>query len=95
LRTASVWNTNASISIPAPAMTQAISAPNPPVARAKLRGSEKTPAPTIDPTTMAVSVVSENFRTSAGALVSTAVTVAASLRAGPDIAVWLSDASVL
>jgi hypothetical protein len=27
LRTASVWNTNASISIPAPAIAQAISAP--------------------------------------------------------------------
>src|SRR5689334_5377113 len=67
LRTASVWNTNASISIPVPAMTQATSAPKAPVARAKLRGSEKTPAPTIDPTTMAVSVVSENFRTSADA----------------------------
>src|SRR5215472_4576248 len=64
LRTARVWNTNASISIPVPAITQAISAPNTPVARAKLRGSEKTPAPTIDPTTIAISVVSGNFRTS-------------------------------
>src|SRR5215831_8760353 len=74
LRTARVWNTNASISMPVPAITQAIRAPNPPVARAKLRGREKTPAPTIDPTTIAISVVSGNFRTSAGASVSTAVT---------------------
>src|SRR5215468_9085045 len=74
LRTASVWNTNASISIPVPATAHAISAPNTPVARAKFRGSEKTPAPTIDPTTMAISVVSGNFRTSAGAFASTVVT---------------------
>src|SRR5215467_16122646 len=73
LQTARVWNTNASISIPAPAITHAIRAPNTPVARAKLRGSENTPAPTIDPTTIAISVVSGNFRTSAGALASTVV----------------------
>src|SRR6516225_10775852 len=73
LRTASVWNTNLSISIPVPAITQAISAPKTPLARAKLRGSEKIPAPTIDPTTIAISVVSGNFRTSVGALVSTVV----------------------
>jgi hypothetical protein len=40
-----------------------------------LRGREKIPAPTIDPTTIAISVVSGNFRTSVGALVSTAVTL--------------------
>jgi hypothetical protein len=74
LEPASVWNTNASISIPVPAITQAISAPKTPVARAKLRGREKTPAPTIDPTTIAISVVSGNVRTSAGAFVSTDAT---------------------
>src|SRR5262249_36342239 len=57
-----------------PATAQAIRAPYTPVARAKLRGREKTPAPTIDPTTIAVSVVSGNFFSSAGALVSTDVT---------------------
>jgi hypothetical protein len=40
------------------------------VERAKLRGSENTPAPTMDPTTIAMSVVSGNFRTCAAALVS-------------------------
>jgi hypothetical protein len=57
LRIASVWNTNASISMPVPAITQAISAPITPVSWAKRRGSEKTPAPTIDPTTIAVIVM--------------------------------------
>jgi hypothetical protein len=57
LRTASVWNTNASMSMPVPATTQAISAPATPVSWAKRRGSEKTPAPTIDPTTIPVIVI--------------------------------------
>ena len=51
-------------------MAQAIRAPKTPVERAKLRGSENTPAPTMDPTTIAMSVVSGNFRTCAAALVS-------------------------
>ncbi|GAA3212068.1 hypothetical protein GCM10010468_31150 [Actinocorallia longicatena] len=42
--------------MPTPAITQAITAPNTPVAWAKFRGSENTPAPTIDPTTIAVRV---------------------------------------
>jgi hypothetical protein len=42
-------------------MVQAIIAPNGPVAVAKARGSEKMPAPTIDPTTMVVSANSVNF----------------------------------
>ncbi|GGN84128.1 hypothetical protein GCM10011610_37100 [Nocardia rhizosphaerihabitans] len=36
-----------------PAIVQAMIAPNPPVACPKLRGSEKTPAPTMEPTTIA------------------------------------------
>jgi hypothetical protein len=52
LRTASVWNMNVSMSMPVPAMSQAISAPATPVSWAERRGSENTPAPTIDPTTI-------------------------------------------
>jgi hypothetical protein len=63
LRTASVWNTNASISIPVPATSQAISAPYTPVSWAKRRGSENTPAPTIDPTTIPVIVKKVSFCT--------------------------------
>src|SRR4051812_22773645 len=81
LRTARVWNTNASISMPVPAMAQAIRAPKTPAERAKLRGSENTPAPTMDPTTIAMSVVSGNFRTCAAALVS--VSTEAKLRSSP------------
>src|SRR5262249_43657928 len=47
--------------MPKPAIAHAISAPYTPVAWAKLRGSEKTPAPTMDPTTMAASVISGSF----------------------------------
>jgi hypothetical protein len=45
------------MSMPVPATTQAISAPATPVSWAKRRGSEKTPAPTIDPTTIPVIVI--------------------------------------
>jgi hypothetical protein len=41
------------------------------ISTGKLRGEEKMPAPTIDPKTI---VVSGNFRSSVGALVSIAVT---------------------
>ncbi len=40
--------------MPVPAMSQAITAPSGPVALAKVRGSEKIPAPTMPPTTIAV-----------------------------------------
>ena len=40
--------------MPPAAMHQAIIAPNGPVAFPKVRGSEKMPAPIIDPTTIAV-----------------------------------------
>lgn len=42
--------------MPVPAIAQAISAPATPVSCAKRDGSEKTPAPTIDPTTIVVRV---------------------------------------
>ena len=45
------------------AMIQAMTAPIGPVALAKVRGSEKMPAPTMPPTTMAVSANSESFCT--------------------------------
>ena len=44
-----VWKTKASISMPAPAMLQAIRAPSTPVARPKAAGRAKMPEPTIDP----------------------------------------------
>ena len=47
--------------MPPAAMIQAMMAPNGPVALPKVRGSEKIPAPTMDPTTMAVRVQTENF----------------------------------
>ena len=43
--------------MPVPAISQAITAPIGPVALAKLRGSEKMPAPTMLPTTIAVSAI--------------------------------------
>jgi hypothetical protein len=42
-------------------MTRATSAPATPVSLPNRWGSEKTPAPTIDPTTMAVRVASVTF----------------------------------
>jgi hypothetical protein len=56
LRMARVWKTNASISMPVPATTQAMMVPVTPVAVANRAGKENTPAPTIDPTTIAVRV---------------------------------------
>ncbi|BFU42010.1 hypothetical protein KRMM14A1004_02470 [Krasilnikovia sp. MM14-A1004] len=47
--------------MPVPAMTQAMSAPMTPVSCANRRGSEKTPAPTIEPTTIAVIVQKVSF----------------------------------
>src|SRR5690349_3135347 len=49
--------------MPAPAIDQAIRAPTTPVSCANRRGRENTPAPTIDPTTMAVSVRKLSFCT--------------------------------
>src|SRR4051812_13485704 len=51
------------MSMPAPAISHAISAPRMPVSWANRRGSEKTPAPTMDPTTMAVIVIRVSFCT--------------------------------
>ena len=56
MRIARFWKTKASISMPVPAIAQAISEPRMPVATPKRAGSEKTPAPTMPPTTIAVSV---------------------------------------
>ena len=53
--------------MPPPAMIQAMMAPNGPVAPANVRGNEKMPAPTMDPTTMAVRTGSESFWTIDGA----------------------------
>ncbi len=47
--------------MPVPAIARAISAPATPVSAAKRPGSENTPAPTIDPTTMAVRVNRPTF----------------------------------
>ena len=61
LRRASVWKTKASISMPTPAMAQAIRAPRPPVARPNAEGTAKMPEPTIEPTTRATSARRESF----------------------------------
>src|SRR5215472_9645919 len=47
--------------MPVPAISQAMSAPSGPVAFANVLGREKIPAPTIDPTTMAVSCIRDIF----------------------------------
>ncbi len=47
--------------IPVPAISHAITAPIGPVAFANVRGSEKMPAPTIPPTTIAVSCSRDIF----------------------------------
>jgi hypothetical protein len=47
--------------MPVPAMSQAMTAPMGPVAPANVLGSENIPAPTIPPTTMAVSAVRDIF----------------------------------
>jgi hypothetical protein len=54
--------------MPPAAMHQAMMAPKGPVAMPKVRGSEKMPEPTMDPTTIPVSANSESFRI-AGAVV--------------------------
>jgi len=46
--------------MPPAAIIHAMIAPKGPVAAANVRGSEKIPAPTIDPTTIAVNVEREN-----------------------------------
>ena len=56
MRIARFWKTKASISMPVPAIAHAISEPRMPVATPNRAGSEKTPAPTMPPTTIAVSV---------------------------------------
>ena len=61
MRSASAWNTRASMYMPVPAMHQAMMAPNGPVAAPKVRGSENMPAPTIEPTTIAVNAGRESF----------------------------------
>ena len=45
----SVWKTKASISMPVPAMLQAMSAPRTPVEWPNVAGSAKMPAPIIEP----------------------------------------------
>ena len=47
--------------MPVPAISQAMMAPIGPVAPAKVRGSEKIPAPTIPPTTIIVSANRESL----------------------------------
>ena len=60
-RSASAWNTRASMYMPVPAISHAMTAPSGPVALANVRGSEKMPAPTIPPTTIAVSAIRDIF----------------------------------
>ena len=73
LRVARRWKTKASINMPVPAMVHAISAPKTPVSAPNRRGSKKTPAPTIEPTTIAVSVGRLTFSLLASAGVSVVV----------------------
>ena len=61
MRSASDWKTRASMYMPVPAISQAIAAPIGPVAPAKVRGSEKMPAPTMPPTTIMVRANRESF----------------------------------
>jgi hypothetical protein len=58
---ASAWNTRASMYMPVPAISQAMMAPNGPVAVAKRPGKLKIPAPTIEPTTMPVRAKRDSF----------------------------------
>ena len=53
--------------MPLPAISQEIRAPSTPVSPANRLGSEKTPAPTIEPTTIAVSVATLIFVTAPAA----------------------------
>ena len=68
MRSASDWNTRASMYMPVPAISQAMIAPIGPVAPAKVRGREKMPAPTMPPTTMVVRANSESFCVCSGAM---------------------------
>src|SRR3569833_1253850 len=61
LRRDSVWKTKASISMPVPEITQAISVPSTPVTRPNDAGSAKMPEPTIDQTTSATSALRESL----------------------------------
>src|SRR5262245_29879871 len=57
--------------MPEPAVSHAIMAPKGPVASPKIRGNEKIPAPTMEPTTMPVSAKRDSFwDASVGAAVS-------------------------
>jgi hypothetical protein len=47
--------------MPVPAISHAMIAPTGPVALAKVRGSEKIPAPTIPPTTIVVNANRDSF----------------------------------
>ena len=57
----SVWKTRASISMPVPAIAQAIAAPITPVVRPKAEGNAKMPEPIIEPTTSATSSSRDSF----------------------------------
>jgi len=80
LRIASIWKTNAIISMPDPATSQAIIAPRIPASSANHLGRENTPSPTIEPTTVAVMVTNVSLCAgegpAAGARSVTGVTVA-------------------
>src|SRR5262245_6217629 len=71
------------MSMPAPAIAQAISAPNGPVAAPNRPGREKMPAPTIEPTTMAVKVRRENFCSVGAAAPDTGISAAVAICALP------------
>jgi hypothetical protein len=76
---ARVWNTNASMSMPVPAISHATSAPVTPVSWAKRRGSENTPAPTIDPTTIPAIVRKVSFTAEVSEVVVSALAIVAPL----------------
>ena len=79
LRIARFWKTNASIEHAGAGDAHAMSEPRMPVATPNRAGSEKTPAPTMPPTTIAVSVGSVIFATAVSpACVSVAVMVSPS-----------------
>ncbi|CAG9259335.1 hypothetical protein PUN4_330134 [Paraburkholderia unamae] len=67
LRSASVWNTNASMSMPTAVIAQPISTAPASALTAMFCGREKMPPPTIDPTTRAVSAPSRSLVAVAGA----------------------------
>lgn len=63
MRTARDLKTSASINVPVPAIVHAISAPSTPVWAPNRRGNTNTPDPTMEPTTIAVSVRMLTFLT--------------------------------